>query len=178
MIDSDALTWNAPDGDHPARRASQRSAATVARGVKEDWLALFAPDAVVEDPVGPSMFDPEGKGHHGHDGIARFWDIAIAGVERFHFAIEDSFANGDSCALWPGGAHCDGPDAFEHEWAGNGVVDLMYSVLSTEGPPLWLARRVPPPRRDGAEHPARLPLLGLIGEGRRQCGEPFPGGVE
>ena len=98
MIDSDAIIWNAPDGDHPARRASQRSAATVARGVKEDWLALFAPDAVVEDPVGPSMFDPEGKGHHGHDGIGRFWDIAIAGVKRFHFTIEDSFANGDSCA--------------------------------------------------------------------------------
>ena len=98
MIDSDAITWNAPDGDHPARSASQRSAATVARGVKEDWLALFAPDAVVEDPVGPSMFDPEGKGHHGHDGIGRFWDIAIAGVKRFHFTIEDSFANGDSCA--------------------------------------------------------------------------------
>ena len=98
MIDSDAITWNAPDGDHPARRASQRSAATVARGVKENWLALFAPDAVVEDPVGPSMFDPEGKGHHGHEGIGRFWDIAIAGVQRFHFTIEDSFANGDSCA--------------------------------------------------------------------------------
>lgn len=98
MIDSDALTWNAPDGDHPARRASQRSAATVAHGVKEDWLALFAPDAVVEDPVGPSMFDPEGKGHHGHEGIGAFWDMAIAGVKRFHFTIEDSFANGDSCA--------------------------------------------------------------------------------
>lgn len=98
MIESDALTWNAPDGDHPARRASQRSAATVARGVKEDWLALFAPDAIVEDPVGPSMFDPEGKGHHGHEGIGVFWDMAIAGVKRFHFTIEDSFANGDSCA--------------------------------------------------------------------------------
>jgi steroid delta-isomerase len=98
VIESDAITWNAPDGDHPARRASQRSAATVARGVKEDWLALFAPDAVVEDPVGPSMFDPEGKGHHGHEGIGRFWDIAIAGVKRFHFTIEDSFANGDSSA--------------------------------------------------------------------------------
>ena len=98
MIDSDAVTWNAPDDDHPARRASQRSAATVARGVKEDWLALFAPDAVVEDPVGPSMFDPDGTGHRGREGIARFWDLAIAGVQRFHFTIDDSFANGDSCA--------------------------------------------------------------------------------
>lgn len=98
MIETDAVTWTAPDGDHPARRASQRSAATVARGSKEDWLALFAPDAVVEDPVGPSVFDPDGDGHRGHDGIGRFWDLAIAGVEAFHFTITDSFANGDSCA--------------------------------------------------------------------------------
>ena len=98
MIETDAVTWTAPDGDHPARRASRRSAATVARGSKEDWLALFAPDAVVEDPVGPSVFDPDGKGHRGHDGIGRFWDQAIAGVQAFHFTITDSFANGDSCA--------------------------------------------------------------------------------
>ena len=98
MIDSDALTWTAPDGDHPARRASQRSAATVARGVKEDWLALFAPDAVVEDPVGPSMFDPEGKGHHGHDGIRAFWEQAISPITSFHFLITDSHANGNTCA--------------------------------------------------------------------------------
>jgi steroid delta-isomerase len=98
MIESDAITWNAPDGDHPARRASQRSAATVARGVKDDWLALFAEDAVVEDPVGPSMFDPEGAGHHGREGIGKFWDLAIAGLKDFHITIEDSFANGNSCA--------------------------------------------------------------------------------
>lgn len=98
MIDTDAVTWNAPDAEHPARRASQRSAATVAKGVKEAWVSLFAPDGVVEDPVGPSMFDPEGKGHHGHEGIAAFWDLAIAGVARFHFTIDDSFANGDTCA--------------------------------------------------------------------------------
>jgi steroid delta-isomerase len=84
--------------EHPARAASIKSRAAVIAKRKEDWLALFAPDAVVEDPVGPSMFDPEGKGHHGHDGIAKFWDVAIAGVQRFHFTIEDSFANGDSCA--------------------------------------------------------------------------------
>ncbi|HZJ06193.1 MAG TPA: nuclear transport factor 2 family protein [Nocardioidaceae bacterium] len=98
MIESDAITWTAPDSDHPARRASQRSAATVARGVKDDWVALFAADGVVEDPVGPSVFDAEGKGHHGHEGIAAFWDVAIAGVRKFHFTITDSFANGDSCA--------------------------------------------------------------------------------
>jgi ketosteroid isomerase-like protein len=98
VIESDALIWTAPDDDHPARRASQASAEAVARGVKEEWLALFAPDAVVEDPVGPSVFDPEGHGHHGHEGIGRFWDLTIAAVRTFRFTITDSFANGDSCA--------------------------------------------------------------------------------
>ena len=81
LIGTIAITWNAPDVDHPARRASQRSAATVARGVKEDWVALFAEDAVIEDPVGPSMFDPDGVGHHGREGVSRFWDMAIAGIK-------------------------------------------------------------------------------------------------
>jgi len=72
--------------------------AAVAAGHKDEWLALFAPDAVVEDPVGPSLLDAEGKGHHGHDGIARFWDQNFGAVSRFHFHVRDSFANGPCCA--------------------------------------------------------------------------------
>ena len=98
MITSDAIVWNAPNDPHPARAASQRSYSAVAKGDLAEWLTVYAEDAVLEDPVGPSMFDPEGKGHHGHEGIGAFWDLAIAGVKRFHFTIEDSFANGDSCA--------------------------------------------------------------------------------
>src|SRR5680860_596227 len=110
MIESDAITWTAPDSDHPARRASQRSAATVARGVKDDWVALFAADGVVEDPVGPSVFDAEGKGHHGHEGIAAFWDVAIAGVRKFHFtngaAARQSFRTmASSSGVWITGAN-------------------------------------------------------------------------
>lgn len=98
MPESPAITWTAPDAEHPARRASQRSAAAVARGDRQGWLDLFAADAVVEDPVGPSMFDAQGRGHHGHDGIGAFWDTAIADVRLFHFTITDSFAAGDECA--------------------------------------------------------------------------------
>jgi ketosteroid isomerase-like protein len=72
--------------------------AAVAAGRKGDWLALFAPDAVVEDPVGPSALDPEGKGHRGHDGIERFWDEHFSAVSRFRFQVTDSFANGPCCA--------------------------------------------------------------------------------
>lgn len=95
---TDAITWDAPNGDHPARRASQLSYAAVARGVFEDWISHYADDAVIEDPVGPSMFDPDGTGHHGHEGIRNFWDAAIAPISTFHFHITDSHANGDECA--------------------------------------------------------------------------------
>jgi steroid delta-isomerase len=94
----DHIIWNAPNGDHPARRASQRSYSAVGTGVLENWLAVYAEDAVIEDPVGPSWFDPEGNGHHGHAGISAFWEKAIAPIEKFTFLIHDSHANGNSCA--------------------------------------------------------------------------------
>lgn len=72
--------------------------AAVAGGQKEDWLGLFATDALVEDPVGPSSLDPHGTGHWGHDGIERFWDEHFGAVSQFRFRITDSFANGPCCA--------------------------------------------------------------------------------
>jgi steroid Delta-isomerase len=101
MIGSPAIgtvSWAAPDGDHPARRAAQRSMAAVAAGRKADWIGLFTRDALVEDPVGPSMLDPEGKGHRGHGGIGRFWDECVGSVSQYHFQVKDSFANGPCCA--------------------------------------------------------------------------------
>ena len=98
MITSDAIEWNAPNDDHPARAASQRSYSAVAKGDLDEWLTVYAEDAVIEDPVGPSMFDPEGKGHHGHDGIRAFWDLAIGPIETGRFVIHDSHANGNTCA--------------------------------------------------------------------------------
>lgn len=114
MITSDAITWNAPNDPHPARAASQRSYSAVARGDLDEWLTVYAEDAVIEDPVGPSMFDAEGKGHRGHDGIRAFWDLAIAPIDTFRFEIDDSFANpqGNTCAnigrirtSFPDGSH-------------------------------------------------------------------------
>lgn len=98
MIESEFISWEAPDGDHPARRISQRSYDLVSRKQKEEWLTLFSDDAVIEDPVGPSFFDEEGAGHHGKAGLSAFWDMAIAPIKEFRFTIRDSFANGDACA--------------------------------------------------------------------------------
>jgi steroid Delta-isomerase len=95
-ITSDAISWTAPDGEHPARTASMRSYSAVAKGDLAEWLTVYAEDCVLEDPVGRSMFDPEGKGHHGHAGLTSFWEQAIAPIATFEFEITDSFANPDS----------------------------------------------------------------------------------
>jgi ketosteroid isomerase-like protein len=99
-ITSDAITWNAPDDDHPARVASMRSYSAVAKGDLAEWLTVYAEDCVLEDPVGRSMFDREGSGHHGHAGLSAFWERAIAPIATFEFEINDSFANpeGNTCA--------------------------------------------------------------------------------
>ncbi len=98
MITSDAVIWNATNDAHPARAASQRSYSAVAKGDLAEWLTVYAPDAVLEDPVGPSMFDPEGKGHHGHAGISAFWEQAIAPIGTFRFEINESLAHHNTCA--------------------------------------------------------------------------------
>ncbi len=98
MIESEHVLWQAPDDDHPVRRLSQRSYDLVARKQKDEWLTLWAEDALLEDPVGPSFFDPEGVGHRGLQAISAFWDVAIAPVRTFRFTIRDSFAGGNACA--------------------------------------------------------------------------------
>ena len=114
MISSDAITWTAANDDHPARAASQRSYSAVANGDLAQWLTVYAEDAVLEDPVGPSMFDPDGTGHRGHEGISAFWKLAIEPIETFEFEIYESFANpgSNTCAnigrirtSFPDGSH-------------------------------------------------------------------------
>ena len=41
-----------------ARELGQASMAAVEARDRTAWLALFADDGVVEDPIGPSAFDP------------------------------------------------------------------------------------------------------------------------
>ncbi|MEZ5373320.1 MAG: hypothetical protein R2704_11400 [Microthrixaceae bacterium] len=78
------MTDSRPSAEHPARAASQASMAAVTAGDRSAWLALFADDAVVEDPIGPSMFDPDGVGHRGrrHRGVLRHGDRPQPGALR------------------------------------------------------------------------------------------------
>lgn len=81
-----------------ARELSRRSMAAVEAKDRAAWLDLFADDAVVEDPIGRSPFDPEGRGHRGREGIGAFFDSVIAPHERVQFEIDDSFECGDEVA--------------------------------------------------------------------------------
>lgn len=81
-----------PDStDRSARAASLRSRDAVQKGDKERWLALFTTDAVVADPVGPSIFDEEGDGHRTPEEREAFWDAAIA-PNSIHMDIYRSHA--------------------------------------------------------------------------------------
>ncbi|KRD13807.1 ketosteroid isomerase [Mycobacterium sp. Root265] len=80
--------------ERPVTLAGRRSREAAVARDKQTWLDLFADDAIIEDPIGPSHFDPEGKGHRGKDAIAAFFDMAIAPSElEFHF--EKSYVCGD-----------------------------------------------------------------------------------
>jgi ketosteroid isomerase-like protein len=81
-----------------ARELGIRSRAAVEAGNREGWLDIFAPDAVVEDPIGPSPFDPGGTGHRGREAIARFYDTVISPSERITFEVESSYLCGDEVA--------------------------------------------------------------------------------
>lgn len=85
--------------DHPAVLAGRASQAAASGRRKEEWLDLFAENGVVEDPVGPSGFDPEGKGHHGRTEIAAFYDKTIGVAESLEFLFDDGFACGNEVAF-------------------------------------------------------------------------------
>lgn len=142
------VCWNTAEEQPPARQAAYRSMQTVSAGDKQAWLKLFDPTGVIEDPVGASPLDPDGKGHHGHDGIAAFWDATIANVERFEFVIRDSHAAGDEVAnvgtittYLPGGYRVDTDGVFVYRVGEDGLVVSMRAFWETERA-MATARRV------------------------------------
>lgn len=81
----------------PAALAFARHVKAVLSKDREAFVANFAPDAIVEDPVGPSPLDPTGLGHRGHAAIGAFWDMIIA-PGSVRFAIERAIVCGDEIA--------------------------------------------------------------------------------
>lgn len=67
---------------------------------REGWLALFAEDAVVEDPVGPCDWDPEGKGQRGKGAIAAFYDMFSTFQESLDYEIHHMEVRGSEAAVF------------------------------------------------------------------------------
>jgi ketosteroid isomerase-like protein len=74
---------------------SKKSMAMSEAKDRDGWLALFADDAVVEDPVGPSFVDAEGKGQDGKEAITAFYDNVISQSESLKFTIRQTIECGD-----------------------------------------------------------------------------------
>ncbi|MBF6211870.1 nuclear transport factor 2 family protein [Nocardia puris] len=133
--------------EHPARAAGLASQAAVRARDKDAWLALFAEDGIVEDPIGPSGFDPEGKGHRGRDAIAAFWDKAIAQTESIEFLFDDSFACGAEVAFTGtirsrlGGHQIDADGVFTYRVDGAGKIAALRAFWEVDRA-MATARRV------------------------------------
>ncbi|MBU3751590.1 MAG: steroid delta-isomerase [Mycobacterium sp.] len=74
----------------PAMAASQASWRCVQSHDREGWLALMSPDVVIEDPIGPSVTNPDGLGVRGKQAVAAFYDTNIA-ANNLTVTCEESF---------------------------------------------------------------------------------------
>lgn len=83
--------------EHPARRAALLSREYVHSKNREGWLGLYAQDAIIQDPIGVSPIDPQGKGHRGQAAREAFWDNFIAPA-NINIDILDSYAAGNEVA--------------------------------------------------------------------------------
>ena len=88
------IVLNAPQT--PARVASIRSMQFSEAGNGEAWLDLFADDAVVQDPYGPSPMDPTGAGQVGKEAIKKFCAAYIR-PDSIRFEIRQTVTSGGAC---------------------------------------------------------------------------------
>jgi steroid delta-isomerase len=64
---------------------------------KKGWLSMWAEDAIIEDPIGPTMLDPDGGGHSTPAAREAFYDRNIANAE-IEYIINDTYTSHLECA--------------------------------------------------------------------------------
>jgi steroid delta-isomerase len=82
---------------YPAKIAAMKSREYVHNHDKAGWLGLFTPDAVIEDPIGVSYLDPNGRGHGTPEAREIFWNSNIANSD-ITITIHDSYGAANECA--------------------------------------------------------------------------------
>lgn len=86
------------DKNNLAYLVSLRSREYVRAHDKQSWLGMFAEDGIIEDPIGKSGLDPEGRGWSTPAAREAFWDRNIAN-SAIDIDIRDTFtAAGNECA--------------------------------------------------------------------------------
>jgi len=83
--------------NNPAYQMSLKSREFVKNHDKEGWLGMFAQDGVIEDPIGPSMLDPDGKGHSTPEAREVFWENNIANSD-IEYILHQSYTSHLECA--------------------------------------------------------------------------------
>jgi steroid delta-isomerase len=83
-----------------ARDLAMASLSAINANDKQRWLDLFEDDGFVQDPVGVSRFDAEGKGHHGKAAIAAFYDLFKQSMKTLDYTIHHSALGGDEVAAY------------------------------------------------------------------------------
>lgn len=83
--------------EYPAKAAALNSREYVHAHDKEGWLSLFAPDAVIEDPIGISYLDPVGRGHGTPEACEIFWNSNIADTD-VTITTHESYGAANECA--------------------------------------------------------------------------------
>ena len=83
--------------ENPAFLMSMKSREFVKNHDKEGWLGMFAQDGIIEDPIGPSILDPDGKGHSTPQAREAFWDSNIANSE-IEYILNQSYTSHLECA--------------------------------------------------------------------------------
>lgn len=82
--------------EHPARRAARLSRTYFAQRKKQEWLDLWAEDGLIQDPLGKSYMDPDGKGFRGPEAREKWWDDHHDA--EFYYSMLASFVAGDEVA--------------------------------------------------------------------------------
>ncbi|MFI5496422.1 nuclear transport factor 2 family protein [Actinoplanes sp. NPDC051859] len=124
------------------RDLARRSQAAAGAKDRAGWLGLFADEAIVEDPIGPSPLSPDGRGHRGAAAIATFYDTVIGRVDRIHFEIERSYLCGNEVAdvgsihiTMPGGQTTEVQGVFTYRSDSSGKIAALRAYWEFGGRP-------------------------------------------
>jgi steroid Delta-isomerase len=84
--------------NHPAYVAGRVSPQLAMEKKIDEWVELYADDAILQDPVGVSPLDPSGNGHKGKAAIRAFAEMVMGPENRMDFVVRESYPCGDECA--------------------------------------------------------------------------------